>query len=57
MEGKRAPKEGEIMTNPGLAETFEALADHGKKGFYEALLTLTLTLTLTLSVRCISVRE
>ncbi|MHA2255842.1 MAG: gamma-glutamyltransferase, partial [Candidatus Heimdallarchaeaceae archaeon] len=30
-----APKEGEIMKNPTLAQTFRALAEHGKQGFYE----------------------
>jgi gamma-glutamyltranspeptidase/glutathione hydrolase len=30
-----APKEGEIMKNPTLAETFRTLAEHGKQGFYE----------------------
>lgn len=30
-----APKEGEIMKNPTLAQTFRELAEHGKAGFYE----------------------
>ena len=30
-----APKEGEIMKNPTLANTFRELAEHGKNGFYE----------------------
>ncbi|MCK5141331.1 MAG: gamma-glutamyltransferase, partial [Candidatus Heimdallarchaeota archaeon] len=30
-----APKEGEIMKNPTLANTFRELAEHGKSGFYE----------------------
>ena len=30
-----APKEGEIMKNPTLAQTFKDLAKHGKSGFYE----------------------
>ncbi|MCG3258600.1 MAG: gamma-glutamyltransferase [Candidatus Heimdallarchaeota archaeon] len=30
-----APKEGEIMKNPALGQTFRTLAEHGKKGFYE----------------------
>ena len=30
-----APKEGEIMKNPTLAQTFRTLAEHGKEGFYE----------------------
>lgn len=33
--GCRAPKPGEIMKNPTLANTFRLLAQHGKKGFYE----------------------
>jgi gamma-glutamyltranspeptidase/glutathione hydrolase len=33
--GCRAPKAGEIMKNPTIANTFKLLAKHGKKGFYE----------------------
>nr|XP_018908657.1 PREDICTED: uncharacterized protein LOC109038148 [Bemisia tabaci] len=33
-DGYRAPYEGEIMTNPTLANTFRQLAKHGKAGFY-----------------------
>ncbi|XP_005091586.1 glutathione hydrolase-like YwrD proenzyme [Aplysia californica] len=29
------PKAGQIMVNPDLARTYEELATHGKKGFYE----------------------
>jgi len=31
----KAPKNGEIMRNPNLAETFRVLAKEGQKGFYE----------------------
>ncbi|KAF7722549.1 hypothetical protein EC973_002973 [Apophysomyces ossiformis] len=31
----RAPGEGEIITLPGLADTFKALASEGKAGFYQ----------------------
>jgi len=34
LKGK-APKEGEIMKNPTLAQTFRTLAEQGKAGFYE----------------------
>ncbi|KAK7186414.1 hypothetical protein DPSP01_013107 [Paraphaeosphaeria sporulosa] len=34
-DGCRAPKAGEIMRNPTIANTFKLLAKHGKKGFYE----------------------
>lgn len=33
--GCRAPKAGEVMKNPTIANTFKLLAKHGKKGFYE----------------------
>ncbi|KAG0796728.1 hypothetical protein G6F17_001564 [Rhizopus arrhizus] len=35
IDNNRAPKEGEVMTVPELAETFRLLAKSGKKGFYE----------------------
>lgn len=34
-DGCRAPKAGEIMKNPTIANTFKLLAKHSKKGFYE----------------------
>ena len=36
-DGCRAPKAGELMKNPTLANTFRLLAKHGKKGFYEGV--------------------
>ena len=34
-DGYRAPKAGEVMKNPTIANTFRLLAKYGKKGFYE----------------------
>ncbi|KAL9080940.1 MAG: hypothetical protein Q9157_000440 [Trypethelium eluteriae] len=34
-DGCRAPRSGEIMQNPTLANTFRLLAQNGKKGYYE----------------------
>jgi gamma-glutamyltranspeptidase/glutathione hydrolase len=34
LDGK-APRAGQIFTNPGLANTFKAVASKGKAGFYE----------------------
>lgn len=33
--GTHAPAAGEIYTNPTLAATFQAVAEQGRKGFYE----------------------
>ncbi|CZT41311.1 related to lincomycin-condensing protein lmbA [Rhynchosporium secalis] len=33
-DGYRAPRPGELIKNPGLAQTFHTLAKEGKKGFY-----------------------
>ncbi|KAI9671937.1 MAG: hypothetical protein M1817_002332 [Caeruleum heppii] len=33
--GNRAPRPGDLFTNPNLARTFRELAKHGRKGFYE----------------------
>jgi gamma-glutamyltranspeptidase / glutathione hydrolase len=33
--GYRAPRAGELMKNPTLANTFKILSKQGKKGFYE----------------------
>ncbi len=35
LDGKRAPRPGELFHNPTLANTFRLLAKNGKAGFYE----------------------
>lgn len=34
-KGCRAPAPGELFSNPNMGKTFRALAEEGKKGFYE----------------------
>ncbi|KAK4049622.1 lipin Ned1 [Microbotryomycetes sp. JL221] len=35
LDDDKAPRAGEVFSNPNLAKTFETLAQQGKKGFYE----------------------
>ncbi|KAK4050422.1 hypothetical protein OIV83_003492 [Microbotryomycetes sp. JL201] len=35
LDDDKAPRAGEVFSNPNLAKTFETLAAEGKKGFYE----------------------
>lgn len=34
LDGKHAPKEGELFVNEALAQTLQRIAEHGKEGFY-----------------------
>ncbi|KAI1274125.1 gamma-glutamyltranspeptidase [Xylaria sp. FL0933] len=43
--GVRAPRAGEIMKNPTLAQTFRALATEGKAGFYKGRIAESLITT------------
>ncbi|KAJ3070764.1 hypothetical protein HDU98_006222 [Podochytrium sp. JEL0797] len=45
-KGERAPKMGEIMKMQNMAETFRALANHGKRGFYEGRVAESIVKTL-----------
>ena len=35
LDGKRAPRAGEVFRNPDLARTFRMLAEHGRSAFYQ----------------------
>lgn len=37
VDGKRAPKEGELFVNENLAKVYENVAKHGKNGFYSGV--------------------
>ena len=50
----RAPQTGEIFRNPGLARTFAAVADGGKKAFYEGEIAAAIAHVLKQAGGCLS---
>ena len=53
----RAPQIGEIFRNPGLARTFAAVADGGKKAFYEGDIAAAIAHVVKQSGGCLSVED
>lgn len=50
----RAPHPGEIFRNPGLAQTFRTIAEHGKQAFYQGEIAQAIINTVKLAGGCIS---
>ncbi len=53
----RAPKEGEIFRNPGLARTFKRVAETGKQGFYHGEIAEAIAAVIEQSGGCLSIDD
>lgn len=53
----RAPRIGEIFTNPGLARTFKAVAEGGKEAFYQGEIAEAIAVVLKSAGGCMTVAD
>jgi gamma-glutamyltranspeptidase / glutathione hydrolase len=53
----RAPKEGEIFRNPGLARTFKRVAEMGKQAFYHGEIAEAIATVIEQSGGCLSIDD
>ena len=53
----RGPKAGEIFRNPGLARTFQKVAEGGKKAFYEGEIAEAIAATIQKAGGCMTVAD
>jgi gamma-glutamyltranspeptidase/glutathione hydrolase len=53
----RAPRPGELFRNPGLARTFRAVAEGGKRAFYEGGIAEAIAATVQAAGGCMTVED